>query len=185
MKNDNLAENNHKYNNIHFGDNDNEYVVEISKIANELYSSSKSKKNYNFLINNLNHEIMGDCISDEENDIIPIEPSYSEIISARVQNDHSSKNYKQSNNMSTNNSRVKIQSNLTSPRINNIKVNKYTDVNANSKFYNPESYDTISDLDYSQWSDRSNRIKYYGRIKESNLDETIIKQHPKFDYKKY
>jgi hypothetical protein len=185
MKNDNLRQNNYKYNNIHFGDNDNEYVLEIYKIADELYSSSKNKKNYNFLINNLNHEIMGDSISEEENDIIPIESTYNEITPARIQKDYPQKNYKQTNTISTNSSTARAQSNFMSPRMINNKVNKYTDVNANSKFYNPESYDTNDDLDFSQWSDRSNRIKYYGRIKESNLEETIFKQHSKFDYKKY
>lgn len=183
MKNDNLANNKYKYNNIHFGENDNEYVLEISKIANDLYNSSSNRKNYNFLINYLNHEVMGDSISDEENDLIQDKPSYNEFKSNRVHNDNTIYN-KHINTISTNYTTTKNISNTPSPRFDN-KLKKYTDVHANTKYYYPDTYETNDDLDFSQWSDRSNRLKYYGRIKESNIDDISFKQNPRFDYKKY
>jgi hypothetical protein len=190
MKNDNLTINKYKYNNIHYGENDNEYVLEINKIANDLYSTSKNKKNYNLLITNLNNEIMGEAVSDEETDIITAEPSYEKSKLSRLGNDNNYISYKQSNTISTtytnNITTARTMSAFNSPQVNSYRVKKYTDVHANSKYYYPNTLDSYDELDFLQWNDRSNRIKYYGKHKDQIQDTNELQfKHYSKDYKNY
>jgi hypothetical protein len=169
MKNDNLR---NKIEQINYGQNNNEYILEISRIANELYDTSSNKKNYNMLIKKLNYQIMGGPLSDEENDILPNESNNDDNKIYIIEKDYPYHKLKQINIMSTTymsnlNSNRGISS-FNSPRLESCRNKKYTDVNANSKFYFPDKFDSIHDSDFSQWNDRSNRIKYYGWHKDIN-----------------
>jgi hypothetical protein len=62
---------NDNYNQIHYGENDNEYFIDIEAKANELQLTWDNPKQFKHIMKNLEREVMGGYISDEENPDIP------------------------------------------------------------------------------------------------------------------
>jgi len=147
-----------QYNKLHFGENNNEFAIDVDKLANELLYSNLN--NYQILMNNLNYEILGDHISDEENIFQDDYNIDKEVINKRNKN-YTNSNIKFKNTKLNNNTKNKV----IYPSIKSIKFKSYTDVHANSKFHYPTLNDSFDNMDQFAWNDRSNRNKYYSSKK--------------------
>jgi hypothetical protein len=192
---------NPEYNNIHYGENDNEYFIDIQAKTDELQLTWDNHKKFKQIMKNLEREVMGGYISDENlgTHVPKLDSNYIQGLNGNIIEKprpmltpvdkfkqgvmgNISNTVLTMNNMNLINNRsntgylINPIERSHSPLVKNRKAHKkYTDVHANSKYYYPTemngSFDELM-TEQSQWNDRSNRNTLYNPVVSTSYSET-------------
>lgn len=145
-----------KYNSTILYKNNMPVNIDIDSICEDLYKNAHSKEIFNEIMAGVEKDVMSSDIIKKDQSYLPSTPS------SQYNQNYGNYGY---NNSIKNTNKYSFKSTipegeLISPTPYHQKIlhKKYTDVNANSKYYYPNESTMGNEINKSQWTNRANRI---------------------------